>query len=152
MTPAHTHTPNNKGTLELLVREWISEPKIDDWFELFSNDWGWYGDFYNLFTIFARLMFSETFFPSLVSFFYKVIWDLLNDDDSLHFSLLFLLLPRCRWHEQSKNNNREHKAFKRRKKEQEREREKEKLTRWSDVIIRKKDDSSNFVGKLCLIV
>lgn len=41
------------------VSDWISEPKIDDWFELFSNDWSWYGDFYNLFTIFVRLMFPD---------------------------------------------------------------------------------------------
>lgn len=73
------------------VVSWVNQ-KLMAWFlNCFGNDWSWYGDFYNLFTIFARLMFSEKhcFLHSRSLFhqkvFYKVIWDLLNDDDSLDF-------------------------------------------------------------------
>lgn len=101
-----------------------------------GNDWSWYGDFYNLFTIFARLMFSDKHFLSI---FYEVIWDLLNDDDSLHFFVplrLRLSFRPIAWHEQTKADEK-----------------REQITRqslWSDVIIRKKDDSSNFCGKIVL--
>jgi hypothetical protein len=58
--PSHRQQSDHPScSMPAVSSEWISEPKIDDWFELFGNDWGWYGDFYNLFKIFARLMFPE---------------------------------------------------------------------------------------------
>lgn len=91
--------------------------------------------------------------PSLSLLLYRVIWDLLNDDDSLHFSYtrfslfsphpffarlsqLFFSLSVVAWAIEKKSPSESCTQV-----------ETEKLTRWSDVIIRKKDDLSNFCGK-----
>lgn len=104
-----------------------------------------------IFTIYSQFSlawcFSETFFPSLFISIKSsgIYWMMMIHYISLLFFCLLHLLP-LSWHEQLKI------------KEKSDAEKGEKLTRnslWSDVIIRKKDDSSNFCGKIeldCLTI